>query len=322
MRYLTLLMLAVLVGCGGQSRYEYDVNEEEDPYVPEPSPRATRLEDTADAFVRRAHRAEERERYDDARTEYHHAFRRERWHFEANSGYQNLMHQVGLGDVVWREYLDLWQQHTTRGDAWWWHLGHAIKQRHETGDLQAEPMPKATPEDKQRIDALREQAMQAWKARDFEATVAHLDEALALADLYDLHRLRIAAWPESDLAALVKHYAEYADENPASGNRAALHAVAAGRQDRLACLKLLREAVVLELPGEFLWLELATWALWMAEDSQGKPDQNTLRQTAGWYLLAAEAATAARYLLPESQEVARLSEESEEGWRALATRLR
>lgn len=320
MRYLMFASVLLLAACGGQGRYVYEPDPE--PHDPEPRPRDIPLEETADAFVRRAHRAESNERYDEARTEYHHAFRRERWHFEANSGYQNLMRQVGLSDVVWREYLDLWQQNATRGDAWWWHLGHAIKQRHEAGNLQGEPMPKATPEDKQRIDSLREQAMQALKARDFEACVSHIDEALKLADLYDLHRLRIAAWPESDLDALVTHYAEHADENPASGNRAALHAAAAGRQNPLAALKLLREAVVLEIPGEFLWLELATWALWMGQETDAEANQDATRQAAGWYLLAAEAATAARYLLPESEEVARLSKESEEGWRALANRLR
>lgn len=320
MRYLMLATVLLLTACGGQGRYVYEPDPE--PRDPEPRPRDVPLEETADAFVRRAHRAESREDYDEARTEYHHAFRRERWHFEANSGYQNLMRQVGLSDVVWREYLDLWQQHATRGDAWWWHLGHAIKQRHETGNLQSEPMPKATPEDKQRIDSLREQAIEAMQARDFAAAIVHLDQALQLADLYDLHRLRIAAWPESDLDTLVQQYAEHAEENPASGNRAALHAAAKGRQNPLAALKLLREAVVLEIPGEFLWLELATQALGMAQQIDANANQDATRQAAGWYLLAAEAATAARYLLPESEEVARLTKESEAGWRELANRLR
>ena len=136
MRYFPFVLLLLVVGCSSQRR-DYD----SDPWRDyEPRDDRTTYDETyippsrmnADQLVDRALRAERDGRDDQARVDYQQAFRRDRWHPPANERYQDLMLRNDLFDDVWQEYLDLWQQNPTRGDAFWFHVRPMLERRAES----------------------------------------------------------------------------------------------------------------------------------------------------------------------------------------------
>ncbi|MCA8914137.1 MAG: hypothetical protein KDB90_01895 [Planctomycetes bacterium] len=255
MRYLLLPIVLLLAACGSQDRYYYD-----DPWdSPESdTPRRTYDESyvppsrmNADQLVARAQKAERDGREDQARVDYQQAFRRDRWHPAANTGYQDLMLRNGLFDEVWQEYLDLWQQNPARGDALWFHLRPMLIQRAD------EPLPIgkaiAVSEDKAaRIHELEVASAEKAAADDRAGALADIEAALKIADQTRLHRLRISLMPPDDYDTLLQEYAERAEENPASGDNLYLHARVVANRDPNAALAMLRDGWILDLPGWWL----------------------------------------------------------------------
>lgn len=287
MRYLLPLCL-LLAACSSQGRPTDEESPEPDFTVrgDQPEPEAP-----AERFVREARREDQQGRPDRARVAYQNAFRRDRWLPAANLEYQDLMLRNGLFDVLWQEYLDLWQQHPGRGDAFWFHLRPFVLRDPALGVQAADeaPMPDAAA-------ALLARANQE-KPDDREQARATVEEALKLCDHRELHLARIELWPQSEITALQQLYAARADDAPESGDAVALHARALARTSRPQAVRLLRDALVLELPGFWLRHELGVQCLALGENSQyfrsrALPGADAARQACGW-LLAAEAAFAA-----------------------------
>lgn len=245
----------------GRTYYDYD-------YVP-PQQRGP------DVLVRQARESEAAGRDDRARVEYHLAFRRDRWHVAGNTGYQDLMLRNDLLTPLWQEYLDLWEASPQRGDAFWFHMRPMLAQR---GD-QAPPMRGKLLDESERK---RLQQIMAQAAREPDQASQTIRQALEEHDWFELHResIRLAA-DASDL----EQYVRRAQDDPSNGDALALHALVVAREDQAAALRMLRDGVVLELPGYWLYHTLAAVCAGLGEDS----DAGTLeerRQAAGWYRTA------------------------------------
>lgn len=288
MRYL--LFVALLAGCSSHSR----VADEYDPWANyEPGPRPTydqtySAPSGAEASVARARRAEADGRDDRARVDYHSAFLRDRWHVHANQGYQDLMLRNGLFDLLWREYFDLWQQHTERGDAFYFHLRPLLTRR-GLGALTLDRPVELPAETMDKINELVRQAAEHANAGNREEAVAAADNAIALADLPVLHRARIALIGDAGDERLAA-YKQRAEESPHSGDAQALHAMVVALTDRHAAANMLRDAYVLELPGFWLAFTLAEICRDLGDDAWTdagpEPTRDQKRDALGWYATA------------------------------------
>lgn len=285
MRYFSICLL-LIAGCASQTRDDYPTVWED--YDPEDT-RPTYDEDyvhpsrmNADQLLERAIKAENRGRDDQARVDYHTLFRRDRWHPQGNERYQDLMLRNNLFDTVWQEYLDLWQEHPERGDAFWYHLRPMLIER-EDEPVEREYSPAVSDEQRERIDALVEKAE---NAPDGTATLEKLNEAIEIADLPELHVRRIEIAPEDALPGLVREYADRVEDNPAGGNAYGLHGLALARTDAAKALEVLRKAWVLGLPGMWLRYALARVCDGMADGPAAGLSENELRRLRGWAMAA------------------------------------
>ena len=289
MRYLPLSLLLLLAACGQGRDYDDEEDDREsrwEDYDPEVQTHTydeayvppTRM--NADQLVERAKKAEANDRDDEARVDYQAAFRRDRWHPGANAGYQDLMLRNDLFETVWQEYLDLWQQNLARGDAFWFHL-RPMLQRAE-GGLALEKQKQLSDEDLLRVNELTSQSKEAADAGDREAALDAINAALKIADYPSLHRVRIELMSTGDYTALLQEYADYADENPASGDRLYLHAHVLSFRDPSRALGMLREGWIIDLPGYWLRFGIAEICIGLGDN-----DANTERRSAlGWYAAA------------------------------------
>lgn len=313
MRKLLVLLVLMLAACGSQSRDDYvdDVWDTYDPgrdrptyderYVP-----PSRM--NADQLVERAMRAEHDGRDDQARVDYHAAFRRDRWHAEANRRYQDLMLRNGLFDTVWQEYLDLWQAEPGRGDALWFHLRPMLLRRADQ-PMPLEREPKLSPEHAERVNALSAEARSKWNDGDDAGAREAVKQALEIADLAELHRLRILLAPAEEHAALLTEYAERAEDNPAGGDNLYLHARVLAITDPAAAIRLLRGGWILGVPG--WWLRFGLGELCLEQGEQQLPaavegDVEAIRSSQGWYALAESFLNACRQARPENAEAKEL----------------
>lgn len=308
MRLLTFIFpVLLLAACGSQARDDYvdDVWDSYEPsrdrptyderYVP-----PSRM--NADQLVERAMRAERDQRDDQARVDYHAAFRRDRWHPQANRRYQDLMLRNGLFDTLWQEYLDLWQSESARGDAFWFHLRPMLERRAD------QPMPlgrepKLSPEQAERANALSNEARSKWNEGDDTGAREAVKQALETADLPELHRLRIQLAPAEEHAALLAEYAERAEDNPASGDNLYLHARVLALTDPAAALELLRAGWILDLPGWWLRFGLGELCLEQGDKQLAaalEANQDAQRSAQGWYATAEAFLTSCGAARPEN----------------------
>ncbi|MCC6464469.1 MAG: hypothetical protein IT463_03905 [Planctomycetes bacterium] len=283
MRYLLPLCL-LLAACSTQGRPVDETESEPDFTATDARPEP---EAPAERFLKEARREDQLGRPDRARVAYQNAFRRDRWLPAANDEYQDLMLRSDLFDVLWQEYLDLWQQHSLRGDAFWYHLRPLLLRNPGLGvEDAAEP---ALPDEAARLASrARQEAFE-----DRAAALATVEEALVQCDHRELHVMRIEMWPAGDAKALQQLYAARADEQPESGDAVALYARALALTSRLEAVLVLRDALVLELPGFWLRHELAEQCLALGESSRyfrvrSMPTEDMRRDACGW-LRAAEA---------------------------------
>jgi hypothetical protein len=285
MRLCLIILALLLSACASQRRpvYEpYDPWADYQPsgrtyydhnYVP-PARRG------ASALVRQAISAESAGRDDRARVDYHLAFRRDRWHVEANTRYQDLMLRNGLYVILWQEYLDLWELNPERGDAFWFHLRPALMQRQD----EAPPRRGRAPSEAERAK-LEELLRAIDQMQDTDAARQAVNEALLEHDWPELHRAGILLCPDDELPALAAMYASRAGADPSDGNALALHALALAPTEPQTALRMLRDGVVLELPGYWLYHTLAELCAEHGDAVEGD-NRDSLRQMAGWYLTA------------------------------------
>ncbi|MEE9312872.1 MAG: hypothetical protein V3V10_10740, partial [Planctomycetota bacterium] len=139
--------------------------------------------------------------FSEAHINYQRAFRRDRWHPDANEGYQDMMLERGLFDDLWREYLDVWQKYPTRGDAVWFHVRPML---HQNGikSVRQTRAPKVSPEDQTAANELLKSAMESYSQGKVDAALNDIDRALELADIFELHRLKISYTPKDLLVDL------------------------------------------------------------------------------------------------------------------------
>lgn len=286
MRFLPLTALLLLAACGSQSRSDRDNPwEDYDPTVKRETYDETYVppsEMDADELVERAKRAESQGRDDQARVDYHQAFRRDRWHAEANRRYQDLMLRNGLFEDVWQEYLDLWQQNPERGDAFWFHLRPMLSERGK--DFKLVRYKDLADEKVEQINQHTADSAAASEAGDREAAVAAIDKAIEVADLPILHRVRIELLHPADYQSLLDVYAERAEENPANGDAMYLHAHVLSLRDAKAALGMLREAWILELPG--YWVRFGIAEVCRELGDNGIQNEADSASTLGWYACA------------------------------------
>ncbi|MCB9933521.1 MAG: hypothetical protein H6841_08880 [Planctomycetes bacterium] len=308
MRYLLPLLLLLLAACGSQERPEYDndVWETYNPRLDRPTYDETYIPPSrmdADQLVERAMRAERDQRDDQARVDYHAAFLRDRWHPQANRRYQDLMLRNGLFDTVWQEYLDLWQAQPARGDAFWFHLRPMLLRRADQ-PMPLEREPNLSEQQASQFASLSAQARQKWEEGDDAGAREAVAQALAIAELPELQRLRIQLAPAEDHAGLLAEFAERAEENPASGDALYLQARILAATDAAAALSLLREGWILGLPGWWLRFGIGELCLELGdrqlpEALAGEPD--AVRSAQGWYAAAEAFLTACREARPDNE---------------------
>ena len=223
--------------------------------------------------------------FSEAHINYQRAFRRDRWHPDANEGYQDMMLERGLFDDLWREYLDVWQKYPTRGDAVWFHVRPML---HQNGikSVRQTRAPKVSPEDQTAANELLKSAMESYSQGKVDAALNDIDRALELADIFELHRLKISYTPKDLLVDLVMKYDERAEEDPSNGDNQALLALAVARTDPMQAVKILRDGWVLDLPG----LELRRVLAELARDLGDKIEGSIIiskRKRRGWYQTSA-----------------------------------
>ncbi len=309
MRKLLVLLALMLAACGSQSRDDYvdDVWDTYDPSLDRPTYDERYVPPSrmnADQLVERAMGAERDQRDDQARVDYHAAFRRDRWHTQANRRYQDLMLRNGLFDTVWQEYLDLWQTEPARGDAFWFHLRPMLLKRAE------QPMPlerasKLDDDQLARINELTAESAEKAQAGDRAGALAAIDSALEIADLPELHRVRIELRRADDYEALLAEYAERAEENPASGDNLYLHARVLAYRDVPAALEMLRGGWILDVPGWWLRFGIGEFTRELGDgqlDAALEGDQGAQRSAQGWYATAEAFLTACKEVRPKAPE--------------------
>lgn len=223
--------------------------------------------------------------FSEAHINYQRAFRRDRWHPAANEGYQDMMLERGLFDDLWREYLDVWQKHPTRGDAFWLHVRPML---HQNGIKPVRQIraPKVSADDEAAANKLLKSAQAYYLLDDVRAALRDINAAIELADTFALNRFRILWTRESSLPALVEAYSERAEEDPSNGDNQALLALAIARTDRLKAIELLRDGWVLDIPGIELRRVLAELARDLGDETEGSSIIST-RKRRGWYQASA-----------------------------------
>jgi len=298
MRYFATALLFLVAACSSQAR------DDADPWEGyEPDPDRTTYDETytapnaVDRLLARARKAEREGRDDQARVEYHAAFKRDRWHPDANEGYQDLMLRNGLFETVWQEYLDLWQREPERGDAFWFHLRPMVLQR-EGQAITPDKLRKLSDEQYERVKELKAEAALKAESGDREGAIGAVDAALRIGDSIDLHRKRIELLQTGDYVALLEEYAELADENPQSGDKLYLHGLVLSLRDPVRALNLLREGWILDLPGYWLRFGVAEVCIGMGDNESDE------RSRRGWYTVAREFARQCTLSLFDDDEAA------------------
>lgn len=291
MRYFFVFLLLV-AGCASQTRDDYpSAWDDYDPADTQPAYDEDYVHPSRmgpERLLQRAREAEEQGRDDQARVDYHTLFRRDRWHPEGNERYQDLMLRNGLFDIVWQEYLDLWQENPERGDAVWYHLRPMLIER-EDEPAMAEPEPPMSDEQREEIRRFLADADDAAAEGDRAGELAAIEKALAVSDAPELHVRRIDASPEDALGDLQEEYAAKFDENPASGDAAGLYGLALARTDADRSLEVLRQAWVLGLPGAWLRYAMGRLCHDRAKAADGPLDDlevGELRRLRGWAMAA------------------------------------
>lgn len=309
MRLPLLLAFALIAGCHSQERPDEprefpDPAPYNGPAPEEPRPPKTPA-DKADACVRRAESAAARGRPDEARVEFQDAFRRDRWHVPANEGYQDLMLANDLFDVLWREYLDLWQVNSARGDALYFHLRPLLKKR-GLGAAKLESKAELPDDTIKAINDLVTESTEKAAAGDRDGAVAAIDRALKLADMPVLHLLRINLLAQTAYDKLLAEYSDRAEQNPQSGDALALHAKVVGHADKPKAVAMLRDGYVLELPGFWLPFTLAELCRDLGDEvltkAGEKPDQDARRDITGWYACARDCYEICRATRPSDPD--------------------
>lgn len=287
MRYLTILAL-LFVGCASHnyhlasnnpyssdSNYQY---QDAEPYTPLAKQDAAWFTAKAEADIRAGD-------YSEAQINFQRAFRRDRWLIDTNLGYQNMMLERELFDDLWREYLDLYQEYPSRGDAFWYHLRPML---HFRGDSTVRKVKEkeVSAKAKSQVAELVVAAQTSFGDGETEAALANIEAAIKLSDSFALHKLRIRYTAEGELESLLKVYTERADEDPSNGDNLALQALATARTHRSKAFSLLRDGWVLEIRGIELPRTMAELARDAGDELAGDSD-DMLRRRRGWYEISA-----------------------------------
>lgn len=305
-RLLALALTCLLAACTSQHR----VDPEPDFTNPDPAPDVTPeqpRQGEIESLISQARLEIKRRDYDEARVKLHQVFRRDRWHPEANTIYQDLQISRGKGDALYQEYLDLYEANKQRGDALWFHLRPLLIKRGIKA-CEVEKEPEQSEEVTARINAVLSEADPVIEAGPGQRTVPTLAEARgSLKTLLDkevlTHRQHLflaLAWfahgseKVGDLE-LHKYYESRVEENPVSGDMLAVLATVTARMsariDQLMfAIDLLHRGWILELPGIQLPMTFSSLCAWRARALPVAPDkleeQDVFRERRGWECLA------------------------------------
>lgn len=256
-RLLAVILALSVAACGSQQRPDDGPDFSPEPYSPDetPEPRLGEIE----SLISQAKLEIKRRDYDEARVKLHQVFRRDRWHPEANTLYQDLQISRGKGDALYQEYLDLYEANKQRGDALWFHLRPLlIKRGIKACEVEKHPDAVDIRDDLEAVQS----AIRNWK----KGTVTHAEIELLLRVKPgdpQVHMLRIQefvkAGRQKEAVALYKTYSE---ENPQSGDALYLYALTVfhheiGPVGEMKALNLLRSGWILELPGAHLPVGIA-----------------------------------------------------------------
>lgn len=271
------MMIALLVAsCASQERpddidpdYEYpvDVRNTHEPPT------------TVQRLLERGEREEQQGRLDNARVTYQQIFRRDAWNPTAHTRYQNILYTSELFDPLWQEYTDLWQASPRSGIAWFFHLRPLMLKR--TGErLGTDDWAVFQPTDEQRT--LLDSAAKALTEDDSTAAASTLKELLDDSPaLVPAHIL----WIQIKSDSATEAYEDLAMEHPTSGVAQALLARTLEESDPDHALKILHDAYVLGLNGQWLEYELGRVCFERAKAIDGRETEN-LRDRWGWFQIA------------------------------------
>ncbi len=252
-RLLAIALTCLLAACSSQHRVDPEPDFSNPDVAPDENPDEPRLGEI-ESLISQAKLEIKRRDYDEARVKLHQVFRRDRWHPEANTIYQDLRIQLKQGDALYQEYLDLYEANKTRGDALWFHLRPLLIKR----GIKACEVEKHTELTEERLKQVGEleSAAQQLSLTDEDKPKARrlLEEILSIDPMRGTAVERLAYLYGDEI---VRKYREAAQENPVSGDAVYLYAMAVkganpGSKGELASLDLLSKAWILELPG--LWV--------------------------------------------------------------------
>lgn len=108
-RFLPLALTCLLAACSSQHRVDPEPEFSNPDVAPDENPDEPRLGEI-ESLISQAKLEIKRRDYDEARVKLHQVFRRDRWHPEANTIYQDLQVSRGKGDALYQEYLDLYEK--------------------------------------------------------------------------------------------------------------------------------------------------------------------------------------------------------------------
>ncbi|MCC6575612.1 MAG: hypothetical protein IT462_17670 [Planctomycetes bacterium] len=319
MKYLPILIL-MLALCGCRNRHPV---EEEPAWIEdEPAPREESVVDPVDRLVEQARNEIKNRRYDDARVTLWGAFRRDRWHPAANVVYQDLMIDRGRFDIAWQEYTDLYHANKQRGDALWFHLRPLLMKK---TPVTLESGPKLTEEERERLQTTLREArwladsakrVNARKLADDGEKVEAQTKVMGVLKFYprnvEGNRIFQDLCPDENIDKLVEIYASMAEDEPQSGDMLYLAARAKARTNNAAAIEMLREGLILDLPGVWLRVGMAELARsaardWPLEAMTGTTRARDLsRSHEGWQVLAREYFLLARAADPTNAGVIEL----------------
>jgi len=265
-RLLAVILALSVAACGSQQRPDDEPDFSPEPYSPNetPEPRLGEIE----SLISQARLEIKRRDYDEARVKLHQVFRRDRWHPEANTLYQDLQISRGKGDALYQEYLDLYEANKQRGDALWFHLRPLlIKRGIKACEVERVQEPSEAVQDRVR------EIKVALNVGPGRSTVPPKElsesERLALVEEW----LKLDPWEGTavrELANLrpketLERYREAAEESAASGNAQWIYAKAvqftSGEDGDFKALDILRRAWILELPGTMITTGIASLSL-------------------------------------------------------------
>ncbi len=279
-RLLVLASTCLLAACSSQHRVDPEPDfANPDPAPDEsPEPRLGEIE----SLISQAKLEIKRRDYDEARVKLHQVFRRDRWHPEANTLYQDLQISRGMGDALYQEYLDLYEANKQRGDALWFHLRPLLIKRGIKA-CEVEEHEETTEEDRKKASEIANQ----YDVPD----LTMVDQILEL-DPWEfgfVHE-RAKLKPKETM----DRYREALDENPSSGDALCLYAMAVwgadrSKQPRVAAEDLMRKGWILDLPGILLRSGLAAIyenaVIDAFEQTKESATQDVVRSRLGWELL-------------------------------------